>query len=641
MISSESVTKVRTLFLQSVSLSFAVAFHSFYTQIPGLYGDQGVLPARGVLHSERVLKENIVDLLVESPTLLWVTPLTGLTLVQLMEVFSLVGVVLGMVATAWPAVNTKTSMAILWVLYLSLFQVGQTFLSFQWDILLLETGFLAIICAPMWPNNHKTSLSWDKITLYLVRWLLFRMMFASGVVKLTSGCPTWWGLTAMPTHYFSQCLPTPLAWFAAQMPSWMHRLSVVSTFVIEIPMSFLFFAPTSSLRKFTFVNQVFLMIIIMLSGNYNFFNFLYISLCLSLADNSWLTTTLAKKSHPITYCSWCMFHLAAYLGMGWAVGQVCNFKLNSDFTVDSSLAFNQRDFDTFLSYAVPGGIYIGGFGLLVASFFAFKEALSQPGKFGKFKSVVTVVIYCGLGAVLFGLSLPSYSGQLDRATYDRVPRVFKQWDRRLQSLHLTSSYGLFRSMTGVGGRPEVIIEGSDELHGPWTEYEFMYKPGNITRAPSFMLPHQPRLDWQMWFAALGSYQHNPWFVSLTYRLLEGQPEVLKLLDPESTFANRNPPKFIRANLFKYHFTKAGPDWWSREQQGEYMPILTRDHKPVIDFLKSQGILGLQAEEKKNTVISNLLDSLRSLTTLAPPHIQIWSYAWVVLPMFRPLILSSP
>eukprot|EP00092_Neocalanus_flemingeri_P022033 GFUD01023898.1.p1 GENE.GFUD01023898.1~~GFUD01023898.1.p1 ORF type:complete len:639 (+),score=170.92 GFUD01023898.1:81-1997(+) len=638
MISSCSLSKVRTLFQQCVSLSFAVAFHSFYTQIPGLYGDQGVLPARSVLDTSRLLKENFVDLVIESPTLLWVTPLTGLSLVQLMEVFSLVGIMIGLVITAWPAVNIKISLAILWVLYLSLFQVGQTFLGFQWDILLLETGFLAIICSPMWPNNHSTSLAWDQITMYLVRWLLFRMMFASGVVKLTSGCPTWWGLTAMPTHYFSQCLPTPLAWYAALMPNWMHKLSVVSTFVIEIPMSFLFFAPTSSLRKFTFFNQVFLMVVIMLSGNYNFFNFLYIALCLSLSDNSWLTTNPAKKSHPITYCSWCLLHLAAYLGMGWVVGQVCNFKLNPDLSVDSSLAFTSQDFDTFLSYAVPGGIYAGGFGLLLACLFALKEAFSQAGKLGKVRSVLTVVLYCAVAAGMFGLSLPSYSGQLDRATYDRVPRELKNWDRRLDRLQLTSSYGLFRRMTGVGGRPEVIIEGSDQLHGPWKEYEFLYKPGNISRAPTFMLPHQPRLDWQMWFAALGSYQHNPWFISMVFRLLEGRPEVLQLLDPESPFANRNPPKYIRAKLYKYHFTQGGKDWWSREEQGEYMPILTKDHKPLIDFLTNQGILGL-TPEKTSVVATKLLDSVRSMTTLAPPHIQIWSYAWVVLPMFKPFLLS--
>ena len=76
-----------------------------------------------------------------------------------------------------------------------------------------------------------------------------------------------------------------------------------------------------------------------------------------------------------------------------------------------------------------------------------------------------------------------------------------------------------RRMTGVGGRPEVILEGADSVGGPWSQYEFLYKPGNTSSAPQFMLPHQPRLDWQMWFAALGSYQHNPWLLSLVFRLL--------------------------------------------------------------------------------------------------------------------------
>jgi len=639
MIGSSKLYKVRTLFLQCVSLSFAVAFHSLYTQIPGLYGDQGVLPVRAVLDTDRLKGERLADLMMETPTLLWLAPMTGLTLVQFMELLTLVGVLLGLVITLCPAINIKLTMLVLWALYLSVFKVGQTFLGFQWDILLLETGFLAIICAPLWPNNQTISHPWDSITMYLVRWLLFRMMFASGVVKLTSGCPTWWGLTAMPTHYFSQCLPTPLAWYAEKMPDWLHKLSVVSTYVIEILLSFLFFAPTSSLRKFTFVNQVFLMVVIMLSGNYNFFNFLYIALCFSLADNTWVSYNPSKKSHPVIYCSWCMFHLAAYIGLGWAVGQACSFKLNSDFTVDSALAFSPRDFDTFLSYSVPGCVYVGGFGLLVAVVLSVKEALVPAGLLVKLKGVTKVCLYCGVGVLMFGLSLPSYSGQLDRATYDRVPRVFKQWDRGVGQLELTHSYGLFRRMTGVGGRPEVVIEGSDHLHGPWTEYEFLYKPGNISRAPSFMLPHQPRLDWQMWFAALGSYQHNPWFISLVYRLLEGSTEVLKLMDPESPFANRHPPKFIRAKLYKYHFTQEGQDWWTRKEHGEYLPIFTKDHKPLVDFLTSQGILGKEPEKESSHLVSVLLGAVRHLSTLAPPHIQIWSYAWLALPLLRPFIIT--
>ena len=96
----------------------------------------------------------------------------------------------------------------------------------------------------------------------------------------------------------------------------------------------------------------------------------------------------------------------------------------------------------------------------------------------------------------------------------------KEYLHQSRNLHIVGSYGLFRRMTGVGGRPEVIIEGSDNPGGPWKEYHFMYKPGNVTEAPSTLFGHQARLDWQLWFAALGSYQQNPWFISLLQRILD-------------------------------------------------------------------------------------------------------------------------
>ena len=175
-------------------------------------------------------------------------------------------------------------------------------------------------------------------------------MFASGVVKLTSMCPTWsvkllpavilalymynvqlplfvycdvlailpffscsscrWGLTALDWHYESQCIPTPLAWYAHHLPHWFQRLSVVGTYFIEIGVPFLFFVPIRSLRLFAFWNQVipaitapfhspyysrslisllsqiFFQLCIILTGNYNFFNLLAITLCVSLLDDS-------------------------------------------------------------------------------------------------------------------------------------------------------------------------------------------------------------------------------------------------------------------------------------------------------------------------------------------------------------------
>jgi len=108
----------------------------------------------------------------------------------------------------------------------------------------------------------------------------------------------------------------------------------------------------------------------------------------------------------------------------------------------------------------------------------------------------------------------------------------------------------------------------------WRAYSFRYKPGDLGRAPRWAAPYQPRLDWQMWFAALGNYRENPWFVNFAVKLLEGSPEVRGLLEADP-FGGKA-PHYVRAELFDYSFTsseeraKTG-NWWKREARGVYLP----------------------------------------------------------------------
>jgi hypothetical protein len=125
-------------------------------------------------------------------------------------------------------------------------------------------------------------------------------------------------------------------------------------------------------------------------------------------------------------------------------------------------------------------------------------------------------------------------------------------------------------------RHEIIVEGS--MDGTtWQPYEFRFKPGELTRRPEFIAPHMPRLDWQMWFAALGDVQSQRWFVYFCGRLLEGSPPVLALLE-RNPFPHA-PPRFLRAVVWDYHFTdpaerRATGAWWKRELLGLYTPVLT-------------------------------------------------------------------
>jgi hypothetical protein len=158
--------------------------------------------------------------------------------------------------------------------------------------------------------------------------------------------------------------------------------------------------------------------------------------------------------------------------------------------------------------------------------------------------------------------------------------------RPLAPLRTINGYGLFRVMTTE--RREIILEGSDDgVH--WEAYEFRWKPGEIHRRPRFVAPHMPRLDWQMWFAALHPRGHAYWLERLMQRVLEGSPEVLDLLG-ENPFPAR-PPRFVRLEVYRYEFTglqekRTTAAWWRRQYLGALYPPLERQGQ------SSRNTLGL-------------------------------------------------
>ena len=146
----------------------------------------------------------------------------------------------------------------------------------------------------------------------------------------------------------------------------------------------------------------------------------------------------------------------------------------------------------------------------------------------------------------------------------------------VQPFRSVNSYGLFAVMTTT--RDEIVVEGSND-GSEWKAYEFRYKPGDLNRRPPWVAPHQPRLDWQMWFAALQPFEGGGWFHRFCLRLLEGSPDVLRLL-PGNPFPDR-PPQYVRGTLYRYHFTDTATGrrtgaWWTRERVGEYAPVLFLD-----------------------------------------------------------------
>ncbi len=155
-----------------------------------------------------------------------------------------------------------------------------------------------------------------------------------------------------------------------------------------------------------------------------------------------------------------------------------------------------------------------------------------------------------------------------------VPNVLVRLYELQEPFHLVNGYGLFANMTT--SRPEIVVEASDD-RVEWRPYEFRWKPGDPMRRPGFVQPHMPRLDWQMWFAALGSPRSSRWFVAFCARLLEGSAPVLALLETNPFPAA--PPRYVRATLYDYRFTtpaerRATGAWWTRRALRPYVPVLT-------------------------------------------------------------------
>jgi len=475
------------VFLRLLGLVYVVAFASLGVQVTGLVGREGLLPIAPLLAGGWAqLGWRAVWLL---PTLSWLNASDGWLVAQC---------VLGVLAGLALAVGAVPAVAAVagWALYLSLANAGQEFLWFQWDSLLLEAGVLAIVLAPRvaWSSPRRDPAP-SRFAIGMLRWLCFRLMFGSALVKWTSGDPEWRNLTALTHHYETQPLPPWTAWYAHHLPASFQRFSAGATLAIEGLLPLLVFAPRRA-RMFAAAGFAFLQVLIVVTGNYGFFNLLALALCLLLLDDAAWPAAVRRWARVVEH---------------------------------APVADERRARTGALARAV-------------------------------------------LAALLVLSLVPLAAVRRPAAWLEPLYVVY----RELSPLHLVNSYGLFAVMTTT--RPEIVVEGSAD-GVTWKAYAFRWKAGDPRRRPAFVAPHMPRLDWQMWFAALDPQHVPPWFAGLCGRLLEGSRPVLRLL-ATNPFPGA-PPHYVRARLEAYRFTTAAERratgaWWVRTPAGDYVPPVVLD-----------------------------------------------------------------
>jgi hypothetical protein len=407
----------------------------------------------------------------------------------------------------------RLALAGLWALYLSLVSIGGIFLRYQWDALLLETGLLAVFVAPGgWLPFRRPWTPPHPLAIWLPRFLLFKLMFLSGAAKLLSGDPTWRGLTALRFHFETQPLPTWSSWLAHELPDALQRATTLATLAIEFGVPWLVFAGRRG-RLVACAAFAGLQLVIAATGNYGFFNLLTLALCVTLLDDATLARCLPERLREAV-----LRPEAASASAADAAGVAA--RAPAAVAPRTTLPARARR----AAFGVAAG------GLLLVSALSLLDRL--------------------------GLALPR-------------PGALFALQRRLAPFQVASAYGLFAVMTTE--RPEIEILGTDDGR-TWRTYVFRYKPGPLERAPRFAPLHLPRLDWQMWFAALDRCQDSPWLAGLFTRLLEGEPRVLELF-AGNPFPER-PPRFLRTDLYRYRFAPPGERaWWRREPLGRFCPVV--------------------------------------------------------------------
>ncbi|MBZ0166462.1 MAG: lipase maturation factor family protein [Candidatus Omnitrophica bacterium] len=282
---SQTYVIARQLFLRLMGVIYFLAFFSLAGQVKGLWGAEGILPAAEYLDIAREFYGS--GHLWKHPTLFWFNSSD-----EFIHMMCYVGMGLG--AFLMVGVVPAAACLLLWILYVSFIYIGQDFLSFQWDILLVETGFLCIFLSPWRLTLSSRKEPIPRVVLLLLYVVLFKVMMQSGLVKLLSRDSAWTNLTALTYHYWTQPIPNPLSWYVHQLPLWMQKFSCLTMFLIELVVPCWIFLGRW-MRRAAILPLVGLQILILSTGNYCYFNLLMIVLCVLLVDDGMFRRILPDK----------------------------------------------------------------------------------------------------------------------------------------------------------------------------------------------------------------------------------------------------------------------------------------------------------------------------------------------------------
>ncbi|MCW4456889.1 lipase maturation factor family protein [Microbacterium sp. MPKO10] len=491
-------TIAREVLQRGIAAVFVIAFVSAIAQFPALLGERGLLPApRLIARSSGRRLPSIFRLrpFRYSDRMLRLTAALGVAVAA--------SLVLGLPQLGPPWLPL-IAFALLWVLYLSIVNIGQVFYGFGWESLLLECG---VIAAFLGSNQTAPPL----LVMVFFWWLVVRIELGAGLIKMR-GDSSWRDLTAMTFHHETQPMPGPLSRQAHLLPRSVHRAETLGNHLVQLGMPLLLFAPQPIAGIATLLiiaTQLWLV----LTGNFAWLNVLTIVVAFSGVSDSVL---------------------------GWIVG-----------------------------HGWPGWSWFG-------------LPLEDGGTDAASRSAEAGAAVTASASPLWWLALTTLAFLV--GAWLSVPAVRNLFSRNqlmnasFNRLGIGNAYGAFGSVTQL--RREVEIEGTlaeNPGESDWHAYGFKGKPGDVRRRPRQFAPYHLRLDWLMWFLALGGGSAL-WFERLIRALLDADAATLRLLrhDP---FGGA-PPRAIRVRVFAYRFATRAEKRetgavWVRDELATLVPPVSR------------------------------------------------------------------
>jgi hypothetical protein len=491
-----------------------IYFSAFFSLV---FQIRGLIGPKGILPADRYLPAVAQSLghwrFWYAPTLLWCSSGNAA-----LDALCWVGMIASLLLlfNVWP----RGSLALCFVCFLSFVSAAQDFSGYQSDGMLLEAGFVALFFAPpgFLPGLGRDYAA-SRASLFLLQWEWFRIYFESGVVKLLSGDLQWRHFTAMDEYYQNGPLPTWIGWYVQHLPHSFHAATVYATLALELGLVWMMFLPRRW-RIVCFFIVTPWQIGVILTANYTFLNYLVLALGVLLLDDKFLSDRLPAK-WPVRFLE--------------STSKSAIHAAKEKEAAVSERALSESAFFASTTLRILGSIKLSVSALMLSWIFYATSA-----------ELVWI-----FGAV----PLPTSPVMA------------------LEPFRIANRYGLFAVMTR--GRYEIEFQGSNDGEN-WIPYKFSYKPQALNAAPGIYAPYQPRFDWNLWFASLGSWRDYPIVANTEVQLLSNDKDVLALF-ADNPF-EKLPPHKVRAVLWQYWFTsmeekrKSGM-WWRRQLLGSYAPTL--------------------------------------------------------------------